>query len=209
MQRDRDQELNDMGGIANQDVPENPYLGLPWEELLQRIRVADEATSTANGEIRATTQAVQAELAPWRGMVSAATEESRLLRAALKAQAIHNYQTHRLDIGKRWGGITLQFRPKVVIHDQEAAIAALSEFYLVDGETGEAIPLVTYTPVIDEKAVRAFIESQRGAHRNWPDAIHTTPAPHGWPGIITLQSEDDADAWVLAVSKHADGENTA
>lgn len=172
-----------------------------WEDLLAVIRAAEDAAASAYQLIRDSAAAHKVETAPWRERLAALEGQAIQARGLLRERAVANYRAHRNDISKRWGGVTVQFRPRVFILDPQAAAMALDGLQLIDEETGEAIPLVTYQPVFNERAIRAFISASAAAHRDQPNFPHLTPAGEGWPGVVVLQSEDDPSAWVLQVQK--------
>lgn len=197
--RNRQQELEDMAASPG-PAPENPFLGMAWEELLARVQGTQAASKEAIARIRAANETIKDEITPWRMVINDLAETERLLREALKLQALENYRVHRRDIGKRFAGVTIQFRPKILIHDLPQAVMALDGLYLINHQTGEAVPLITYQPVINEKALRTYIEIAAEAKLVAEADGAVMPAPDGWPGIVTLQTDDDDTAWTIAIS---------
>ena len=189
---------------ADTTEPDNPYAELGWEELRAGILATDQETAAAQQQVRDRMHEVEAELKPWRQVVSDLATRGRQMRSALKAQAVQNYRAHRQTIGKTWGGIKLRFVPRVIVHDTQRAVLALDGLVLINPETGEQTPLVVYQPVIDMSAVKQFIQANAAAHADQPDLPHLTPATEGWPGVVTLTGPDDVDSWTLAIEH--DGE---
>ncbi len=171
------------------DREDNPYAGWTWEELRALILDADRRVAVAETVLRQERAAMEAEQAHIKDQRASYSRQAEQARQALKRLAIANYAAHN-ELGKTWGGVRLQERPKVIIHDARQAVMLLDGLEATTPD-GEVVPVVTYEPRINLDLVKQLIQS----------APAGMPAANGWPGIITLTTRDEIEHWTLGVEK--------
>jgi hypothetical protein len=125
----------------------------------------------------------------------------------MKTMAVEAYQHNQR---KLHAGVLLAYFPQIDVHDPERAITLFDGAYVVNA-SGEAQPLVTWTPRLNVELMRPLIESLRGV--KWPpiqlaglgeDQLHAIrqafdEAANGWPGVVTMSTKDEERTWRMQI----------